>query len=578
MTLQTSESVIDALLQEGKVTSHGDFTLDMVKARDKLRQFQLLSPHLFILELVGAAVSGQATSIDVRTELKQLTFVMNEVEPYSKTELAQLHANLFLPQEDPRLDRLRQLAIALNSGLALMPRLIEVMSQQPRGAVQLKLTPLSEHLGRTSQTDGVQRTAVSMLDAPGMAGLRRLVPRLDEEVALLNGRCRHAPIPIRVNGQSINKPVRLEPALVQVSCSRAGVSADLALASSLPVGLRPYLEEKDRYGSLVWITGQPFGVALDESHVIFMTNGVMLSDKRVALVPGLPIKVLCTAPGLLKNASQSDIHENERYQSVISVLRHMVPELMDALKATVTRIEAVLADPRQWPREGGGNFRRYLAGELELGRTYLKLWGEAGWEAEADPEELPPVPIPTSARQERTREWLAHADVETPFGDGWIALPPAGKAQEPFSIRWEGHAVTITLPFRPARLCGQLELSEDLRPEAREVDRALILVILSGAVDQLLADLSTEVLAFPAASQALAQSDILEYVLLEKRSLAGLLKVPPFSLLGRLVGAPMFRTTEGSSHSLRELIEMFQQSKTIYYTSQTMSGRSLDPT
>src|SRR5262249_30984199 len=151
------------------------FTLDMVKARDKLRQFQLLSPHLFILELVGAAISGQATSIDVKTELNRLTVGLNEVQPYSKTELAQLHANLFLPQEDPRQDRLRQLAIALNSGLALMPRLMELQSQHPRGMVQLRLTPVSEHLARTSQTDGLLRTTLTMLDAPGLAGLRRLV-------------------------------------------------------------------------------------------------------------------------------------------------------------------------------------------------------------------------------------------------------------------------------------------------------------------------------------------------------------------------------------------------------------------
>lgn len=67
--MEASHSAIDALLQskraEGEVDSTADFTIDHLKARQKLTENQLPQPGLWLVKLVQAAVAAQADSIQI---------------------------------------------------------------------------------------------------------------------------------------------------------------------------------------------------------------------------------------------------------------------------------------------------------------------------------------------------------------------------------------------------------------------------------------------------------------------------------------------------------------------------------
>lgn len=585
MTVATgTDTLIDALTAEGQVTSHGDFTLDMLKARDKLREYQLLSPHLYVLELIGAAVNGGASAVDVDTGLGTISFVMRDVQPYSKTELAHLYSNLFLPQEDASLHRLRQLAIGLNSSLALNPRLVQVRSQSPNGQVRMELTTTEEGIEKDDQTDGSCITTVTVHDGVNWHTIKRLVPVFDDELAFIRGRCRHAHIPIRINKTAINRPVRMEPCLAQVTVERYGVQATLAIASSLPVGLKPYIEEKDRYGSLMWVTGVPLGTPLDDAKIVFMVAGIMLTEKRVALHPDMPVKVLCSAPGLVKNASQNDIVENARFQQVVDIMRDMLPDLMAEVQKEAAHMERVLANPQTWPAEGAATFRKYVKAELDLARRYLDTWAKTPGVARPAAELAVPVvevATPESAEAaELRKKWLAYETLECSVGGGYMALSH-GETCLPFKIVYQGHPVSLKVPFYPPRLTGELVLTEDPRDRdgtdlgagVRNVVRAVI----GEGVDRILGSLVVDYGTLLPDVQETARADLMAYISSDRKSFKEYEKTPITSLLGRTVRLRMFPATDGASMSLLDLLRQQQSTGVLHYTAVKLSGRSLDP-
>ena len=127
----------------------GEFTIDRVRAREKLSRYQLADPYAYVLELVQSAFLRGARTI--RFEFDSDDMILSfDGEPYSETDLSHLEMAI-LEDADSRAARSRrQLAIGLLAAEALNPKLIIVDSQ---GGYRLAVRQgESERLNPSSRT------------------------------------------------------------------------------------------------------------------------------------------------------------------------------------------------------------------------------------------------------------------------------------------------------------------------------------------------------------------------------------------------------------------------------------------
>ncbi|MHB2015837.1 MAG: hypothetical protein ACYCW6_02710 [Candidatus Xenobia bacterium] len=582
--MSRAAQVVCALTAEGQVDSRGDFTLDMVKAREKLRRFQLLSSRLYPLELIGAAVAGGAEKIDIRVSMLETSYVFHGMRPYTRRELAQLYSHLFLAQDEPGKDRLRQLAIGLNACLALNPRHVQIRSDGPGGAVLLRLTAAGEAL-TTAESDGTPRVTITVVEEPHPELVRRVLPGFaDEEIRYVRGRCKHAPIPICIDGKSINQPPRLEPCVLQVSGEQGSTHASLGVVSSLPVGLRAFLRERDHYGQLIWYTGRPPGTPLDDPQVAFMINGVIVCSRPIRIGGAIPIKVLVNAPGLMKNASQSDVVENGRYLAVLQELQAMLPQLMEKLHLTEQEVRHALQDPREWPRERPDLFKRYLTSELDLIGRYLEEWEKNGNQAASEElaQEVARATVSVAPDPDRPRfdeeKWLAWEAVEGSWGKGWLALPRWSDGVVP-SVRV---AVTrqrvpmASLPPFVLPVAGDLEVTSGMpqtpKPQEDPTWRR-VLAELTETVEDMVAWLVDSFVTLPASRQAEARRYLLGFI--GEGPITVGVGMGSANLRTRIQHLPMFETTDAQTISLSGMAAQQKTYGKILYVVGEMAGRLL---
>jgi len=118
--MQEVEKLIDSLRQEGESGGAGFFTLDSKKAREKMKKYQLVHPYFYVLEVIQAAVASGAAAIDIYIDSDDFRISFGGA-PYRREELENIYSSLFLSQKDAQLERLRKLAIGLNSLRSSIP-------------------------------------------------------------------------------------------------------------------------------------------------------------------------------------------------------------------------------------------------------------------------------------------------------------------------------------------------------------------------------------------------------------------------------------------------------------------------
>ena len=111
--------------ETGTRDSSGVFTLSTEKAQEKLRQFALYHPRLYVLNLVASAVSGGATRIEFEFQLGR-TVMRHNGKPFEEFELQRLWSQLLSPTRTSGYE----LAIALNAARSLSPTRLFVESWQ----------------------------------------------------------------------------------------------------------------------------------------------------------------------------------------------------------------------------------------------------------------------------------------------------------------------------------------------------------------------------------------------------------------------------------------------------------------
>ena len=197
-----ARQLIDALAQEGRFVDDGAFTLDPSKAREKLRAYQLVNAHAYILLLVESAWIAKASAIDISCGRVSVAEFMGV--SLTRAQLENVFTSVFLDTAaltDTALAaaRIQQLlGIAANAALSLGPEQIEIENVDAKG-----------RLNRMTITADGSCECVTI--GEGSPGRTRFVvtstrgdDRQEREVELIRERCRYASFAVNLYGQRMS--------------------------------------------------------------------------------------------------------------------------------------------------------------------------------------------------------------------------------------------------------------------------------------------------------------------------------------------------------------------------------------
>jgi len=297
--------VIDDVLREleavGTIDSEGHFTLDRGKAREKMRKFQLADPRAYVLELVQAAALKGATKIrfDIDSRDMRMQF---DGRPFTDEDFDDIYGAAFTRRLDHDVLARKQLALGVNSAMALRPSQITVESGDGQAGARLQLEPDEDDSFESVKTK-VTGTVIHVRERFGLgtfvAFFKNLAGTLAEE-QLLRDRCRYATLEIDLEDERL----------------------DRGLVVRLPPPEQPLLQAEFQVGHTA------VAVALDKSHrepawVDLVKDGVYIVTHRLPEEPyPFPPGMCAVVQGhaLHKDVSQSDIVRDDAYSEMLSML------------------------------------------------------------------------------------------------------------------------------------------------------------------------------------------------------------------------------------------------------------------
>lgn len=188
------DAVIAQARRPGNFSERRRFTIARTQAIQKLRQFSLADSSAYILELIQSAIGNGAVWIDIHQDSSSLTLAYVG-GGLPEAALTRLFDYLFAAKDRADIGPYRDLAHGINAMLARDPARIVVESGDgtKEGTTRLELHAGSDRfdVGRADHTlTGTFVRAESMSNA-------------GRERALVESRCRLAPIPIVFNGESL---------------------------------------------------------------------------------------------------------------------------------------------------------------------------------------------------------------------------------------------------------------------------------------------------------------------------------------------------------------------------------------
>lgn len=288
-----SQELTELILEGATLVRHGNFTLAVEKAQEKLKKFQLPDPRYYIGQFIQALVASGATTISVESADQRVT-IQFDGPGYSRSELERIGDAVFESGKHRHRDRLRELALGLLSVQGLHPRKVEIASQghcwrAPNG---LRSSPAErqEILIEHSRKD-------------------------TREGEILRQQCQSTSIDIRFNGGYI--------------------SSESQSRTSCPWPNFAFSGENFRGA---------FGIAYGDipaSTLVLTRYGVVFSRRSEPRIqPSLVVEL--EHDSLRKNASQSDVVEDENYSLMLAQLQAV--QLRFAIKLASQRIPPYQAE------------------------------------------------------------------------------------------------------------------------------------------------------------------------------------------------------------------------------------------
>ncbi len=283
-------------MTQRKLLSRGTALVDPRAAVERLRSFQLAEPLLYVLEIVRAAVAGDATAVDLYNDSDDLILTFDGAAP-AVDDLAHLLDHLFSTAQP----RLRLLAIAVNTALGFGPRHVDLYTthEAPPGQChRVRFTVGATHdpdarvpaAVESARTELVARPAdmpaegvrVHLRESFGMPVVREWFARDPAETILLRDRLVALPIPLRRDGV----PLVTGPAAPPLVAVPLDLGGDLRGTLQL---LRPNQPNR--------LVLSELGVTLEERPLTPAIEGV----------PSPPLRLHLDARSLPTNASRSQV-------------------------------------------------------------------------------------------------------------------------------------------------------------------------------------------------------------------------------------------------------------------------------
>ncbi len=307
--------MIDEMLEElesvGTVDSVGEFTMDRSKARDKMRRFQLADPRSYVLELVQAASLKGATRIrfDIDSRDMRMQF---DGRPFTADDFDDIYGAAFTRRLDHDVLARRQLALGVNSAMALTPSQITVESGDGSTGARLSLEPEQDDSYETIETERVG-TLVHVRERFSLgtfvAVFKNMTGTLAEE-QLLRARCGFASFEIDLEGK------RLDRGLVP----HRGDVLELV---------------RTEHGGTIVAGG--FGKEFEAvAWLDIVKDGVWISTHRLPTGRySEGFKAVVQDHALRKDVSQSDVVRDEAYERMLDVVERCARQAQVALAKQV---------------------------------------------------------------------------------------------------------------------------------------------------------------------------------------------------------------------------------------------------
>ena len=271
-----TQDLIELIESNAILVRQGHFTLAVEKAQEKLKKFQLPDPRYYITQLMQALLSNQCGRIQVLIE--NLTVRIQFDGPgYSKEELERISDAVFESGKNRQRDRIRELALGLLSVQALNPREVSISS----GGMRWERTP----------------------------GRGRVVESSHNKNEILIQHGRHdtqEPQILRQTCQSCQADIYLNDTVIASQATTRSTGCPWPNYAFRGQGFRG-----------------AFGIAYGEitsTHLTLTRYGVVFSKRPEArILPSLIVEM--EHEKLRKNASQSDVVEDENYSTMLAQLQ-----------------------------------------------------------------------------------------------------------------------------------------------------------------------------------------------------------------------------------------------------------------
>lgn len=318
--------LFDELRGEGRLDSRGHFTLDVAKALEKMRQFQLRDPRLYVLNLVAAAVANGASF--VRTSSTPESFSLeSDGRGYAFEDLAELFSSPFIANA-PERRATQELAIGLFGTRGLTVQQVSLETWQGDLGARLAIVEGRLEIARLTQNplpEGLNvrlsvREKSSLLDsAYGLLGKVRRVKPQTQESEYVRGLCVFSPVPITLNGEQVNLPIPCGGALVAGQVSGPdGRSFPLSAILAEQVVSR----SEGPYAATLVLENR----TLPGDALTVVVNGVSFSEFKE--VPAYPnARVVVHASHLKKDFSQSSLVLDDEFRAMLEWINCQLDEL-----------------------------------------------------------------------------------------------------------------------------------------------------------------------------------------------------------------------------------------------------------
>jgi hypothetical protein len=201
-----AKSLIASLEAEAEMVDRGEFTIDQAKARDKLRDYQLVDPHAWVLLVVELASLLGARAVYFDYTQPDRTQVHFRSGGFAREQLAEPLSGVFAAtQQGTSLERARRsawqkLAIALNALLGRAKRIeLACLDSQGRGP----------RMCWTGDPDG--RVAIDEIERDAEESGNHMTVVFDDredhverETAQLRRGCRYSSLLVMAGGEKIS--------------------------------------------------------------------------------------------------------------------------------------------------------------------------------------------------------------------------------------------------------------------------------------------------------------------------------------------------------------------------------------